>query len=306
MACLNRPATRQSGATCWFHAILNGFITSKYGQVIMYNALAKYMFEHVATKKELEDFISPSLTCVMPGRLHSRFNFYKWLYYWLILSDTSGSRNSRNVMRNLVNAKRNNINERHNNPVTALMQILDRLDIHKYAAFNLVTHNLVSRVIYEVPDFWVFGNDRLLNGTVKQGGFGSELPDVLEAPQYGTGVYRLDHMCIGVKFGDSAGAHTSHAITGIRCKNTGNFMLVDSNIDFLFPCDWRQIDNVTSNQQYAQACMLTYGSPVVLSSIIFVVYVRSNIDLETLNMNKLNIRPEKILQKHVSAMNTSG
>lgn len=301
MACVTRPGTKQDGATCWFHAILNGFMTSKYGQVIMYKSLAKYMYQHVATKKEIQNFTSSDLTCVMPGKLHSKFNFYKWLYHWLVIGLPSIRRNTRNAMKNLVNVKRGNLNERHAHPSVALFQILERLDIKNFLAFNLVTQQPISPPVYEEPDFWVFAVDTA-NATIKQGAFGAILPDVLEAPQFGTGVYRLDHMCIGITLA-GAGAHSSHAITGIRCAQNGTYQIIDSNIDYITPCDWRQIDNVATNGVYQSLCMQTYQAVPTNPFICFVVYVRSNIDTATLNMNKLNIRPEKIIQKHMSAMN---
>jgi hypothetical protein len=301
MACITRPATKQDGATCWFHAILNGFITSKYGQVIMYKALAKYMYEHVATKKEYEDFASSDLTCVMPGKLHSKFNFYKWLYHWLVIGLPAVRRNTRNAMKNLVNAKRGNLNERHQHPAVALFQILGRMDIKSFLAFNLVTQQPISPPVTETPDFWVFAVDTL-SPNVKQGGFGAILPEILEAPQFGTGIYRLDHMCIGISLA-GAGSHSGHAITGIRCAQTGAYQIIDSNIDFIFPCDWRQIDNVANNYAYRAACAQVYQAVPTNPLIFFVTYVRANIDTNTLNMNKLNIRPEKIIQKHMNAMN---
>ena len=304
MACITRPATKQDGATCWFHAILNGFVTSKYGQVVMYKALAKYMYEHVATKKEFEDFASPDLTCVMPGKLHSRFNFYKWLYHWLVIGLPAVRRNTRNVMRNLVNVKRYNINDTHQSPLAALSKIFERLDIKNFLAFNLVSQTLISPPISEPPDFWIFGVENL-NPNIKQGGFGAHLPEVLEAPQYGPGVYRLDHMCISIALA-GAGAHSGHAITGIRCAQTGAYQIIDSNIDAIIPCDWRIIDNVANNQIYREKCIQTYNAVPTNPMICFVTYVSPNIDTNTLNMNKLNIRPEKIIQKYMSAMNTSG
>lgn len=303
MACTNRPGTKQAGATCWFHAILNGFVTSKYGQVIMYKALAKYMYEHVATKKEFEDFASPDLTCVMPGKLHSRFNFYKWLYHWLVIGIPAVSRNSRNAMRNLVTSKRTNLTESHSYPFDALGKILERLEIKNFLAFDLVSQQQVSLGVSEEPDFWVFGLNTP-RPNIKQGGFGGILPETLQAPQYGTGVYRLDHMCIGITLA-GAGAHNQHAITGIRCMRTGAYKIIDSNIDAFFACDWRTIDNVASCETYKAACIPTYNAVPTNPLICFVVYVRSNIDTNTLNMNKLNIRPEKIIQKYLSAMNTS-
>lgn len=304
MACINRPATKQDGATCWFHAILNGFVTSKYGQVIMYKALANYMYQQVKTKKEYEDFASPNLTCIIPGKLHSKFNFYKWLYHWLVIGIPATKRNSRNAMQNLVNVKRGNLNERHGHPALALSQILERMDIKNFLAFNLVTRDPISPSVSETPDFWIFAVDTV-NPNIKQGSFGAFLPDVIEAPQYGTGVYRLDHMCIGITLA-GAGAHAGHAITGIRCAKTGAYQIIDSNIDELFACDWRVIDNVATNTRYIEACMRTYNAVPTKPLICFVIYVRANIDITTLNMNKLNLRPEKIIQRHMNAMNTSG
>ncbi len=302
MACINRPGTKQDGATCWFHSILNGFVTSKYGQVIMYKALAKYMYENVSTKKELEDFITGNLTCVMPGKLHSRFNFYKWLYHWLVIGLPSVRRNSRNAMRNLVSAKRVNLTETHINPAVALSQILERLGIKNYLAFNLITRAQLSPAVYEQPDFWVFASDKLTKN-VKHGAFGPFLPDIIQAPQYGTGIYRIDHMSIGIAL-EGAGVHSGHAITGIRCIHTGAYHIIDSNIDYIFPCDWRILDNIVNNDLYRAACLRVYSAVPKTPVIFFVTYVRANMDITTLNMNKMNIRPEKIIQKHISAMNT--
>lgn len=297
--CINRPATKQSGATCWFNAILNGFVTSKYGQVIMYKALANYMQRHVATKKEYEDFTSSNLTCVIPGKLHSRFNFYKWLYHWLVIGLPVVERNTRNVMKNLVSVKRGNLSETHQHPAIGLFQILERMDIKNFLAFNLITRQLLfppPRNI-EAPDFLVFATE-FLNTNVKQGSFGPIIPEIFEAPQFGTGVYRLDHMCIGIALA-GAGVHSSHAITGIRCIRTGTYQIIDSNIDFIFNCDWRKLDNVANNTGYQAACIQTYNAIPTNPMLCFVTYVRPNIDTNILNMNRMNIRPEKMLQKYM-------
>jgi hypothetical protein len=268
----------------------------------MYKALAKYMYENVSTKKELEDFITGNLTCVMPGKLHSRFNFYKWLYHWLVIGLPSVRRNSRNAMRNLVSAKRVNLTETHINPAVALSQILERLGIKNYLAFNLITRAQLSPAVYEQPDFWVFASDKLTKN-VKHGAFGPFLPDIIQAPQYGTGIYRIDHMSIGIAL-EGAGVHSGHAITGIRCIHTGAYHIIDSNIDYIFPCDWRILDNIVNNDLYRAACLRVYSAVPKTPVIFFVTYVRANMDITTLNMNKMNIRPEKIIQKHISAMNT--
>jgi hypothetical protein len=110
-------------------------------------------------------------------------------------------------------------------------------------------------------------------------------------------------MSIGISLA-GAGVHSGHAITGIRCAQTGAYQIIDSNIDMFFPCDWRYIDNVATNQLYQAACAQVYNALPTNPLICFVTYARANIDTTTLNMNKMNISPAKIISKYMNAMNT--
>jgi hypothetical protein len=291
MACINRPFSKQSGATCWFHAIMNGFVTSKYGQVIMYRALSKYISEHVTTKKELEDFMSPNLTCVRPGQLYSRFNFYKWFYHWLVIG-IPVNRNTRAVMRNIVTNKRSSNIDQHALPAQGLFDILGRMDIHDYSVADL--HTGVVHKDHPDPSFIVYAASKIDKNN-PLGGFGSFIPAQITIANR---TFRCDHASIGVFF-EQGGAHSAHAITGIRCMNDGSPKLIDSNSDALYSCDWSVPSTITTCQEYVQDCMRLYHSPPSSPIILFVVFTPLTMRLNNLN----NIRPNKIINRYSHAMN---
>jgi len=291
MVCINRPFSKQSGATCWFHAIMNGFVTSKYGQVIMYRALSKYISEHVQTKKEFEDFMDSNLTCIRPGQLHSRFNFYKWFYHWLVIG-IQVNRNTRNVMRNIVTTKRGNATNTHQLPAQGLFDILARMEINDYAVIDL--HTGVIHKTYHDPSFIVYAASKIdLSNPL--GGFGTQLPAQITIEGR---TFRIDHVSIGEYF-QNGGAHSSHAITGIRCMTDGSPKLIDSNSDSLYPCDWSVPANITTCAPYVHDCMRMYNSPPSSPIILFAVYTTMSMRLNNLN----NISPNKIINRYNRAMN---
>ena len=298
MACINRPFSKQSGATCWFHAIMNGFVTSKYGQIIMYKALAKYIDENIQTKKQYEDFISSDLTCVRPGKLHSKFNFYKWFYHWLILG-IQGNRNTRIVMRNLVLSKRNTNANTHQLPSQGLFDVLGRMEIHDYAVIDL--HSGKIHKTYPDPSFIVYAISKI-DWNNPLGGFGSYLPAQVDIEGRS---FRLDHASFGEQF-SNGGEHSSHAITGIRCMRDGSPMIIDSNSSLLYPCDWSKPDNITRCEAYVEECQKLYHSPPTSPIVLFVIYTNVRMSANNFNRNVNNIGPQKILNRLNRAMNTSG
>ena len=294
MACINRPFSKQSGSTCWFHAIMNGFVTSKYGQIIMYKAIAKFINEHVQTRAEYERFISPDLTCVRPGKLHSKFNFYKWFYHWLIVG-VPVYKNSRNVMRNLVFTKRN-VAVDNLGSYKGLTEILERMDIQDYAVVDIVTGNIARN--NPDPSFVVFTSPYLLKN-MPTGGFKNHMS--LQVTFNGS-TYRLDHASLMIFF-ERGGEHASHAITGLRCMNTGLPMIADSNSDTLYPCDWTNPSNIERCEPYVADCLTLYQSAPTGCHIGFVIYTNVRMSLYNFNRNVNNIKPNKILNR---AMNTNG
>jgi len=295
MSCINRPFSKQSGATCWFHAIMNGFVTSKYGQVIMYKAIAKYIEENVRTKRQLEDFMSPNLTCVRPGQLHSRFNFYKWFYHWLIVGMV-GNRNTRIVMRNLVLAKRNSTENAHNLPTQGLFDILVRMNITDYAVIDIHTGHVHKS--YPDPTFIVYAASNI-DKSNPLGGFGSHLAGQVTINDR---VYRLDHASIGVFF-ENGGAHSSHTITGIRCIIDGSPRLIDSNDDHLYPCDWAVPSNITRCESYVRTCNTLYHSSPTTPIILFAIYTNIRMSVDNFNRNVNSIKPNRIVNRYNRATN---
>jgi len=272
---------------------MNGFVTSKYGQIIMYKALSRYISDNVQTKKQFEDFMSPSLTCVRPGQLHSRFNFYKWFYHWLVIGIPL-NRNTRIVMRNIVvNKRSSNINQ-HALPSKGLIDILGRMEIDDYIVIDLHTGQIHKT--HPNPSFVIYAATTI-DKQNPLGGFGTHLKAQVDLEGR---IFRLDHASIGLFF-ENGGAHSSHAITGIRCINDGSPKLIDSNSDHLYTCDWSVPSNITRSTDYNNACMQMYHSVPSTPIILFVVYTTTTMRLNNMN----NISPNKIINRYNRAMNVS-
>jgi len=269
---------------------MNGFVTSKYGQVIMYHALSKYINEHVQTKKEFQDFASPNLTCVAPGKLHSRFNFYKWFYHWLVLGIQT-NRNSRNIMRNITVTKRSNLSNQHTLPAQGLFEILNRMEINDYAVLDVQTGAILKND-HPFPSF-VVAAASTINPNAR-----NNLPPEITFNEFR---YRLDHASLGIYF-ENGGAHSSHAITGIRCIANGHPVIIDSNSDNIYSCDWSNPMNITQCETYVRECQRLYHSVPTNPIVLFAVYTNVNISPSLL---KNNISPNKLLNRYNRAMNTS-
>ena len=287
MACLNRPFAKQQGATCWFNAIMNGFVLSRKGRIIMYKAIARYIDQNVQTRRELEDFMRDDITCIRPGQLHSKFNFYKWFYRWLVLG-LPMDRNTRIVMRNLVKNKRSDEIDQHNLPSKALVDILNRMDITSYSLIDIHTGHIYKN---EPNCEFVIYAATTIDTNNPLGRFGSELALTVADN------YRLDHASLGVFF-EQGGSHSSHAITGVTCITTGEPILVDSNSDHIYACDWRIPANIMASQGYVNFCSGAYHSPPSRPIILFAIYTRNDIT----NRNLPNIF--SLLNRHKNAMNT--
>jgi hypothetical protein len=295
MQCTDRPFSIQEGATCWFNSIMNGFVTSKYGQVIMYRAIAKYLHEKVLSRRELHDFMDDELTYPQSGKLLTKFNFYKWFYRWLVMGYLP-QRSSRIIMRNLTLSKRNTNMNAHVAPNQALFDILHRMDIDDFAVIDLNTGSELKS--HPDPSFVVFTPVNLswenpMNSLVS--------PHVT----YNGRNYHVDHASIGIRF-LNGGAHSAHAITGIRCASDGSLKLIDSNVNEMFNCDWSNLLNIVSNERYGAFCNVAYNSPPSDPIYLFVICIKTSMNRQNLNADKLNIGPQKLINRYGTAMNTNG
>jgi len=291
MQCVDRPFSIQDGATCWFNAIMNGFVTSKYGQVIMYRALAKYLHEKVLSRGELRDFMSDELTYPPSGKLLSKFNFYKWFYRWLVMGILP-PRSSRIIMRNIHANKRNtNINQ-SSNPAQGLFDILGRMDVTDYAVIDL--NSGVEHKSHPDPDFIVYAPLTIQ--------WNNPVDKILSnVTTYNGREYRVDHASIGIQF-ENGGAHSAHAVSGIRCLGDGTPRLLDSNINHIFYCDWSILSSIVTNLEYVTFCNATYNSPPRNPIYLFIVCIKSSINRNT---NRLNIEPQKLINRYGTAMNSN-
>lgn len=290
MVCIDRPFSLQQGATCWFNSIMNGFVTSKYGQVIMYRALSKYIEENIQTKRAFEEFMNSELPH-QDGRMYSKLNFYKWFYHWLVIG-LPLSRNSRTIMRNIVPTKRLNTVNTHKNPSQGLSEILERMNITDFAAFDIHRGTILRS--HPDPSFIVYAAINIEKSD-PLGRFKTHLPATIT--QDGR-VYRCDHMSIGVFFPMGA-AHSSHAITGIRCLTDGSPMIIDSNSSEMYPCDWSSISNVANCIPYIEKCQTLYHSTPQNPIALFVIYTKMSLSVK----NAMNISPDHILERYRNAMN---
>ena len=127
------------------------------------------------------------------------------------------------------------------------------------------------------------------------GGFGTHLKAQVDLEGR---IFRLDHASIGLFF-ENGGAHSSHAITGIRCMNDGSPKLIDSNSDYLYTCDWSVPSNITRCPEYTNACMQMYHSAPRTPIILFVVYTTTTMSMNNMN----NISPNKIINRYSRSMN---
>lgn len=291
--CITRPFSIQQGATCWFNSIMNGFVTSKYGQAIMYYAVARYLDSRVLSRRELQDFMTDELTYPPSGRLTSKFNFYKWFYRWLIIG-VLPQRNSRNVLRNISLSKRSSNNERHSSPVIGLFEILERMDIDSFAVFDFNAGTEIKA--HPDPDFIVVAPTSLRTNNPMD-------RLTMQTFQYHGHEYILDHASLGVFFG-GGGQHGSHAITGIRCAfNPNHLRIIDSNSPESYQCDWTSLPNIQSSREYVTFCQKTYNGPPQTPIYLFIIYVKRSINVSNANSDLYNIRPQKLMNRFSTAMN---
>ena len=71
-------APLQTGGTCWFYTILNGFILSDSGKAILYKRMTEFF--NGLNKRERETFLRPSgLGCPAKNRTFSQLHFWKFI-----------------------------------------------------------------------------------------------------------------------------------------------------------------------------------------------------------------------------------
>jgi hypothetical protein len=192
------------------------------------------------------------------------------------------------VVRNILPYHRTLTLNEGSYPSHEVIRILERLGITNYIFVNFTTGKPATKIV-ERPYFLLIGSTDYepCNYTL--------LPS---AAYHG---FRLDTASIGIHL-DGATTHGRHAITGTKTSN-GDYVIIDSNIDDVFKCDWREAKNIERNQKYARAVETTYGRGIRVTNVKLYFATYMNPDIKT-NLY-FNISPNNLRTKLNSAMNVN-
>jgi hypothetical protein len=264
----NRMSVQGVFPTCWFHSILNGFLITNQGRLLLNYMLQKYKSSHELLP--LEDKIR-NLSGKPKGCVNFSINFFFTILEWVLKINPSLIRNvaSNNLLKMInKNVRENirNVNSGSTNIFKDLLNFLRRIRLIDHVIFHDIND---KKFIVQKDDPLLLINYNL-EGTYY---------DVkAKSTNFKGKRYNLNCVYFELKNTRNRKA-SSHLITGIIENN--KCYIVDSN-GIIFECDWLKNPN-SILQVYKNIGM--YNFDFVQTRVV--TFIRSDIDkIKTIKLHK--------------------
>lgn len=226
-----RYATFQTGQTCWFHSILNGFLLNRVGRVYLRRAL--FNFKRQLTGPALREFESNSgrNSGMCPGSLVNSRSFFRKIQTSLY-GGTATRYNFTNV-GNLLSVQNS-----PQDPSLKIGDFMTAIGMHDYTTYynDSVPTTLASSgetyIHIEYP------------GMITRN---------LVTPKIRNRTRNYSFVVIALS-ASHGGTHSSHAITGLY-DDSGNEYILDSN-RYMRKLNF---EDILTDPQYTAWCIHTYG-----------------------------------------------
>jgi hypothetical protein len=244
---INRYATVQSGSTCWFHSILNGFILNRIGRVYLKRALFNYKRQLSGTALREFESANTNTSGVCPRSLVNSRSFFKKLQK--ALNSGSWQRFNSSNVGNLLNVSENIYQDQYVKIVDFMVAI---------GMNNYTDYYRNSQVVTPAPS----GEAYIHIDSP------SPLTRTLVTPRIRNSVARnYSFVTIQLK-STGQGQHRLHFITGTY-DSYGDEWIIDSN-GFKKQC---KFEDILTDPDYTAWCIQKYGSKFTEKYYALRVYI---------------------------------
>lgn len=298
--CFLPGVRKQTSGTCWFNGMVNSFILPQRMRQFVYNALGKYIAG--LNRAQLLEFIRPQApSCMSPAKPNSRIYYMKkiWgiLYYtnprsFNANTNRSTAFRSQQNIKNILKSLRGLTNTQFTTGYQVkdhLPEFLNRMEFKSYKMFGPNK----SIVIQNATGNNIKGSNKQRDFIIRDFNYAVDTLPTNIAPNY-----FCESVEIFITNPNVHGGHAMHAICGYYCIDNGKYYIYDSNMNNPIECDWRNLSNVLSNQEYQSQSRLTYGYEWTEIHYMFAFYVNTNSSTKyNRHSDPLKIKPDAIKQR---------
>lgn len=252
---VRRRSTIQTGQTCWFHSILNGFLVDDKGRRYLQRALADYLrtMKNSENRRLFSTENSARTTCLTS--LRPTHIFFKTIH--TLLAGRAPSSTLTNIpVRSIIPSIRNNVEIQANNVSQRLYELLTSLKLTDYCSIYDVNGHRVQdarsgEYIKIVDNYWDNNAAQLR----------THVPHVVGNTRLTFAIFQL--------ISSTGNRHSSHFITGYVSRSGARY-IIDSN-GFV----GRINGDILSDENYKNFCTRTYGAPFEMIRARIGVYMKS-------------------------------